>query len=77
MKKKLWNYITKFLKKFTTSKEPELIEEKYRIQRRKYSSNVLEAKRDGSWTPCLAPLFMKKEEGDKLCEKLLIYLQNE
>lgn len=44
---------------------------KYRIQHRKFSSNIIESSLDGkTWTPFLAPL-IKKEDGDKLTEKLI------
>jgi hypothetical protein len=43
----------------------------YRIQERKYSSNIIEKKvGKDKWTPYLAPL-VKKEEGDELVLKLI------
>lgn len=42
----------------------------YRIQYRKYSSNIIEKKVDDKWIPFIAPL-VKKTEGDLICNTLL------
>ena len=47
---------------------------KFRIQKRLYSSDVIEASDDGkNWSVYLIP-GIKKDKGDPLCEKLLILL---
>jgi hypothetical protein len=43
---------------------------KFRIQERKYSSNIIEKQVGKSWTPYLAPLVTKKE-GDIIVEQWL------
>ena len=44
---------------------------KYRIQKRKYSSNIIEASDDGkNWYPYLIPA-IKKFKGDMLCKRLI------
>lgn len=54
--------------------------EKYRIQRRKYSSNVLEKKiMDGNkerWVVFIAPT-QKKSLGDIECDRLFNFYMNE
>lgn len=50
----------------------------YRIQKREFSSNIIEKKVQGKdkWIPFLAPL-IRKVEGDKVVEKILKQLNNE
>ena len=50
----------------------------FRIQKRKWSSNIIEIGIEGDndkiiWTPYLAPL-VRKAEGDILCLKLMVLL---
>ena len=52
---------------------------KYRIQKRKGSSNIIEVCLDPSekkpkWVPAIAPL-LTKEKGDKLANLILTFLQ--
>ena len=48
----------------------------YRIQKRTYSSNIIEKKVNNSWQPWIAPL-CKKEEGDIICEQIIDNLKQE
>lgn len=48
---------------------------KYRLQIRLASSNIIEKLSGKTWTPYLAPL-VAKAEGDKLCDSLIIILNN-
>ena len=42
----------------------------YRIQKRKWSSNIIEIKIGKTWTVYLCPT-IKKKDGDALCDKLI------
>lgn len=46
----------------------------YRIQERKFSSNIVEVKKpDGNFIPYIAPL-CRKDEGDEISSKLVGFL---
>jgi len=47
---------------------------KYRIKKRKWSSNVIEKLVGKTWSVFLAPT-VKKQEGDEICEQLLTYFR--
>ena len=54
--------------------------EAYRIEKRKYSSNIIEGmyvvKGEAKWEKILAPL-LPKNEGDELCNKVFKILSGE
>lgn len=47
----------------------------YRIQQRKYSSNIIEKNINDNWVPYIAPVCNKKH-GDIICNNMINLLNN-